>query len=127
MVNEGATLMVGGGSTCALFSQELAMRMVNVRIIITNSVFVANGVRPAHNVEVTLPGGSYRTLSQYGVGSLVHLCVSNLETETLCAMARHARKCVLIELDQAPPQRCRSPGCQSRRMCDRDGRESLER
>lgn len=75
MVDNGETIMIESGSTCAMLAAELAEHKRDITII-TNSAFIADHIRSFPGVRVILLGGSYDRDSQVMTGPLVHTCVS---------------------------------------------------
>lgn len=73
LVEDNETVMVGSGSTCALFAESLAEQHPHVTII-THSSYVAEHVSKIGGAKVILLGGEYQGSSQTNVGSLVRLC-----------------------------------------------------
>lgn len=73
LVSDNETVMIGSGSTCALFAESLAEHKPNVTII-THSAYVAEHVSKIGNVKIVLLGGEYQGSSQTNVGGLVRLC-----------------------------------------------------
>ena len=82
LVRNGDTIMIGGGSTCALFAQEVFLRRRDVYVI-TNSMLVADYGRGFEHATVTLLGGSYRASEQVSVGPLAALCLRELSANKL--------------------------------------------
>ena len=72
-VNDGETVMIESGSTCALFAEALLTQRKDITII-TNSVFIATFVRNKPNARVILLGGDFQVDSQVMVGPLVRKC-----------------------------------------------------
>jgi DeoR/GlpR family transcriptional regulator of sugar metabolism len=73
LVEDNETVMVGAGSTCALFAESLAEHYPHVTII-THSSYVAEHVSKIGGSKVILLGGEFQGSSQTNVGSLVRLC-----------------------------------------------------
>jgi DeoR/GlpR family transcriptional regulator of sugar metabolism len=73
LVDDNETVMIGSGSTCALFAESLAQNKPNVTII-THSAYVAEHVSKLGNNKIILLGGLYQGSSQTNVGGLVRLC-----------------------------------------------------
>jgi DeoR/GlpR family transcriptional regulator of sugar metabolism len=69
IVNNGETVIIESGSTCALLAEELAFNKKNITII-TNSNFIASYIRKAKDVKIILLGGVYQKDSQVNVGPL---------------------------------------------------------
>jgi len=68
-VEDGETIMIGSGSCCALFAEELAHIKKNIAII-TNSTFTANFVCHVPNIRIILLGGYYQPESQVLLGQM---------------------------------------------------------
>lgn len=73
IVENGETIMIESGSTCAMLAAELAENKKDITII-TNSAFIADHIRRFPAVRVVLLGGSYDPDSQVMTGPLVHIC-----------------------------------------------------
>lgn len=73
MVNNGETVMLESGSTCALMAEELARLKKDVTII-TNSAYIAIRVRDLPLRKVILLGGEYQKEYQGMVGPLIRKC-----------------------------------------------------
>lgn len=119
MVDNGETVMIESGSTCALLAEELATNKRDVTII-TNSAFIASYIRECPYARVVLLGGDYQTESQVVVGPVTRKCVegfyvdklfvgtdgfsekagfmgkNHMRTETVRAMAENANKVIVL-------------------------------
>lgn len=84
LVQDGQTVMIESGSSCALLAQELATTKKDITII-TNSAFIAGYIRKISNVSIILLGGQYQNESQVMVGPLVAECVRNFFVDILFA------------------------------------------
>ena len=73
MVNNGETVMLESGSTCALMAEELAKLKKDVTII-TNSAYIAIRVRDLPLRKIILLGGEYQKEYQGMVGPLIRKC-----------------------------------------------------
>jgi len=73
IVGEEETVMLGSGSCCALFAEELAIAKKNVTII-TNSVFIANYICKLRDIKIILLGGYFQPESQVMVGPITIQC-----------------------------------------------------
>ncbi len=73
MVNNGETVMLESGSTCALLAEQLAKLKKDVTII-TNSAYIAIRIRELPLRKVILLGGEYQKEYQGMVGPLVRKC-----------------------------------------------------
>jgi len=119
IVEDGETIMVGSGSCCALFAEELALERKNITII-TNSVFIANFICQLPNIKIILLGGYFQPETQVVIGSMVFKFAENfyidkfflgvegfiphqgftgndyLRTETLIGLSRYAKKIFIL-------------------------------
>lgn len=119
LVEDGETIMIESGSSCALLAEELANCRRDVTII-TNSVFIASYIKDAPFAKVILLGGDFQTKSQVLVGPLTRKSVKDfyvdklfvgtdgydskvgftganlLRTETVKAMAESANKIIIL-------------------------------
>lgn len=119
LVENGETVMIESGSTCALLAEVLATNKRDVTII-TNSAFIAAYIRECPYAKVVLLGGDYQTESQVAVGPVTRKCVegfyvdklfvgtdgftekagftgkNHLRTETVRAMAEHVNKVIVL-------------------------------
>ena len=84
LVQDGQTVMIESGSSCALLAQELATTKKDITII-TNSAFIAGYIRKISNVSIILLGGQYQNESQVMVGPLVAECARNFFVDILFA------------------------------------------
>lgn len=82
IINEGETVLIESGSTCALLAEELALSKKDITII-TNSAFIASYIRKADHVKIILLGGEYQNDSQVTVGPLIKKVVSNFSVDKL--------------------------------------------
>lgn len=118
LVDDGETVMIESGSSCALLAEELAYNKKDITII-TNSTFIAAYIREG-NAKVVLLGGDYQPESQVVVGPLTRKCVKDffvdklfigtdgynskigftgknlMRTETVKAMAENANKIIIL-------------------------------
>ena len=118
LVNDGETVMIESGSSCALLAEELAYNKKDITII-TNSTFIAAYIREG-NAKVVLLGGDYQPESQVVVGPLTRKSVKDffvdklfigtdgynskigftgknlMRTETVKAMAENANKIIIL-------------------------------
>lgn len=81
-VQDGETILVESGSTCALFAEELAMTKKNITII-TNSIYLADYVRTYPNIQLILLGGVLQRGSQTMVGTLTKSGVAVFHTDKI--------------------------------------------
>ncbi|MBP3871491.1 MAG: DeoR/GlpR transcriptional regulator [Faecalicoccus sp.] len=84
LVQDGQTVMIESGSSCALLAQELATTKKDITII-TNSAFIAGYIRKISNVSIILLGGQYQNESQVMVGPMVAQCARNFFVDILFA------------------------------------------
>ncbi len=73
MIENGETVMLESGSTCALLAEQLAKQKKDVTII-TNSAYIAIRIRDLPIRKVILLGGEYQKEYQGMVGPLVRKC-----------------------------------------------------
>lgn len=119
LVENGETVMLESGSTCALLAEELATNKRDVTII-TNSAFIASYIRECPHAKIVLLGGDYQTESQVAVGPVTRKCIesfyvdklfvgtdgfsekagfmgkNHMRTETVRAMAENANKVIVL-------------------------------
>lgn len=119
MVENGETVMIESGSTCAMLAAQLAENKRDVTIV-TNSAFIAAHVRSFPGARVVLLGGSYEPDAQVMTGPLVRICareffvdkffigtdgyyppqgfsnVDLLRSEAVCAMAERAKQKIIL-------------------------------
>lgn len=82
LVEDGETIIIESGSTCALFAEEIAKHKKNVTII-TNSVHIANYVGVSTDTEVILLGGNYQKQRQAVVGPITKCCVQQFSVDKI--------------------------------------------
>ncbi|MGO5051683.1 DeoR/GlpR family DNA-binding transcription regulator [Lachnospiraceae bacterium LCP25S3_G4] len=68
-VENGETLIIESGSTCALFAEELTKARQNLTII-TNSMHIASFIKDSSNTQIILLGGVLQPQTQALVGPL---------------------------------------------------------
>ncbi|MDL2318360.1 DeoR/GlpR family DNA-binding transcription regulator [Eubacteriales bacterium OttesenSCG-928-A19] len=81
-ISDGETVMIESGSCCALLAQTLAQERQGV-MIVTNSTFITEMVRPYPGIRVTLLGGEFQPGSQVLVGPLIQRCVETFHVDKL--------------------------------------------
>ncbi len=81
-VEDGETLIIEAGSTCALFAEELAKKKKDITII-TNSAHIANFVKDFPNVNIVLLGGNYQKKWQAVVGPMTKACIKELMVDKI--------------------------------------------
>lgn len=82
IVQDGETLIVESGSTCALFAEELAKSKKNVTII-TNSFYLANYIKDYTNIQLILLGGTMQPGGQSLVGPLTKNAVKAFHVDKI--------------------------------------------
>ena len=81
-VQDGETLIIESGSTCALFAEELAKTKRNITII-TNSMYLANYVSAYTNIQLILLGGTLQVHSQSLVGPLTKSAITAFHVDKI--------------------------------------------
>lgn len=81
-VQDGETLIIESGSTCALFAEELAKTKRNITII-TNSMYLANYVSAYTNIQLILLGGTLQVHSQSLVGPLTKSAINAFHVDKI--------------------------------------------
>lgn len=82
LVEDGETIIVESGSTCAMFAEQLVSVRKGIRII-TNSSYIANYIKDNPNVEIILLGGNYQKHTQAVVGPMTKECVKNFHVDKI--------------------------------------------
>lgn len=82
LVDFNETIIVGSGSTCALFAEEIARTKPNVTII-THSTYIVEHASKLGNNKIILLGGEYQNDSQVMVGPLVRLNVKQFYVDKI--------------------------------------------
>lgn len=82
LVEDGETIIVESGSTCALFVEQLVSVRSGITII-TNSSYVANFIKDNPNVEIILLGGNYQKHTQAVVGPMTKECAKNFHVDKI--------------------------------------------
>ena len=82
LVEDGETIIVESGSTCALFAEEVA-RSKKDATIITNSTYLAGYIKDYPNVEIILLGGNYQKKSQAMVGPMTKACIKGFSVDKI--------------------------------------------
>jgi len=80
LIEHNEIVMIGSGSCCALFAEELVMSQKNVTII-TNSVFLANFICKIPGVKIILLGGYFQPELQVLAGSMTIKSADDLYTD----------------------------------------------
>ena len=84
-IKNGETVMIESGSCCALLAEQIVKKLKDVTII-TNSVYIAEHIRPALGNHVILLGGEIQMEPMVTVGpitvSYTHLDVYKRQVET---------------------------------------------
>ena len=79
-IEDGETLMIESGSSCALLAEEIVLKRRGVTIL-TNSVFIATFLRDKIGARIILLGGEYQNEAQVMVGPLIKKCAENFHVE----------------------------------------------
>ena len=74
LIGFNETVLIAGGSTCALLAEEIVKTKPSVTII-TNSIYIAEHVSKIGNNKIILLGGEYQADAQVMVGPLVRSSV----------------------------------------------------
>lgn len=82
LVQDGDTIIIESGASCALLAEEIALHKRDVTII-TNSAFIAAFIRKAPFVKIVLLGGDYQNESQVVVGPMVKKCIENFYVDKI--------------------------------------------
>ena len=83
-IQDGETIMLESGSTCALLAEFLGKSGKHVTII-TVSYFIADYVGQYSNLEVFVTGGKYQAASEVVVGALAKQMISQFHVKHLFA------------------------------------------
>ena len=81
-VQDGETLIIEAGSTCALFAKALAENRKDVTII-TNSLYLASYIQDYNSVHIILLGGALQPESRALVGPLTKQSVSAFHVDKI--------------------------------------------
>lgn len=81
-VQNGETLMIESGSCCVLLTEQLVKARQNLTII-TNSVYIANYIRPANKNKIILLGGELLMEPQVTVGPVLQQCAQMFYVDKL--------------------------------------------
>lgn len=81
-IQDGESILIESGSTCALFAEELARTKENVTII-TNSVYIANFIKEYDNITLVLLGGTLQRGSQALIGPLTKQAVQAFHVDKI--------------------------------------------
>lgn len=81
-IQDGESILIESGSTCALFAEVLAKTKNNVTII-TNSVYIANFIKEYDNITLILLGGTLQPGSQALVGPLTKQAVKAFHVDKI--------------------------------------------
>lgn len=82
LVNDGETVMIESGASCALLAEEIAKQKRDITII-TNSAFIAAYIRKIPFVKIILLGGEYQNESQVMVGPITKQCIENFYVDKI--------------------------------------------
>ena len=80
-IEDGETVMIESGSTCAFLAEELAKNKKNITII-TNSTFISSYIRDT-DCNVIILGGELQKRSQVTVGALTRICARSFCVDKL--------------------------------------------
>lgn len=69
IVDNDETIMIGSGSCCALFGEELSLMKKNITII-TYSTFITNYLRKLKYIQIILLGGYFQPETQMLIGPM---------------------------------------------------------
>lgn len=81
-VQDGETLIIESGSTCALFAEELARTKNNITVI-TNSMYLASYVGAHSNMQLILLGGTLQPHTQSLVGPLTKNAIASFHVDKI--------------------------------------------
>lgn len=81
-IQDGESILIESGSTCALFAEELAKTKTNITII-TNSIYIANFIKEYDNIQLILLGGTLQNDSQALVGPLTKQAVHSFHVDKI--------------------------------------------
>ena len=82
LVQDGDTIMIESGSTCALLAKAVAQTKTNVTIV-TNSLFIAEYIRKYKTVKMVILGGDLQPEARVTVGPITALCAAQFYASTL--------------------------------------------
>lgn len=82
LVEDGETIIVESGSTCAMFTEQLASSKRGITII-TNSSYIAEFIKDYPDVEIILLGGNFQKHTQAMVGPMTKECVKNFHVDKI--------------------------------------------
>lgn len=82
LVEDGETIIVESGSTCAMFVEQLISTRKGITVI-TNSSYIANFIKDNLDVEIILLGGNYQKHTQAMVGPMTKECVKNFHVDKI--------------------------------------------
>ena len=119
MIENGEVVMIESGSCCTLLAEQIVQKRKNVTII-TNSVYIANYIRPATSNNVVLLGGSLLMEPMVTVGPIMCQAATNfyvdkfytgtdgftpngyftgkdiMRVETIRVMSKQAKKTIIL-------------------------------
>jgi len=81
-VQNGETILIDTGSTCALFAEKLAKSGKDLTVI-TNSVFNIDFLKNCPGIQFVLLGGNYQKKSHATVGPMTVSCLQNLKADRI--------------------------------------------
>jgi DeoR/GlpR family transcriptional regulator of sugar metabolism len=82
LVEDGETIIVESGSTCAMFVEQLLSIRKGITVI-TNSSYIANFIKDDPDVQIILLGGNYQKHTQATVGPMVKECVKKFHVNKI--------------------------------------------
>lgn len=82
LVEDGESVIIEAGSTCALFAEELVKAKKDITII-TNSLHIANYVKDLNDVNIVLLGGIYQKKWQALVGPMTKACIKGFTVDKI--------------------------------------------
>ena len=81
LVEDGETIIVESGSTCALFVEYLAMNKHGITVV-TNSAYIAGYVKEG-DIQIVLLGGNYQRHVQAMVGPMTKECAAKFHVDKM--------------------------------------------
>lgn len=81
-VNDGETLIIESGSTCAIFAELVARKKHHVTII-TNSMHIAGFVKDYPNVNIIVLGGILQPQTQALVGPITKAAIGTMHVDKI--------------------------------------------
>lgn len=81
-VEDGETLIIESGSTCAVFAEELAKTKQNLTII-TNCMYIANYIKEYPNHNIIVLGGNLQPKTQALVGPMTKAAIQTMYVDKI--------------------------------------------